>query len=76
MYYEQPNGFALLAAGGEPSSETGTASRSEKAKKRGAHQPSGAPPHDRSIMFLGGTGASSENALLGYHFEYARHQSM
>jgi len=27
--------------------------------------PSGAPPHDRSVMFHGGTGASSENALLG-----------
>jgi hypothetical protein len=42
LTHDLPNGFALLAAGREPSSETETAFRLEKAEKRGAYQPSSA----------------------------------
>src|SRR5262245_44573301 len=34
-------------------------------KKRADSHQSGAPPHDRSVMFHEGTRASSENAVLG-----------
>src|SRR5215211_4135708 len=49
----QSQRLALLAAGGEPRSETETAFRSENTKKRGAYQPSSAPPENKDRPLSG-----------------------